>query len=53
MRPGHFGVMGLALLLGATDLLVKGLGLAMTALPVLLLFGVALPALRHHLDGDT
>ncbi|MDH4560682.1 Rnf-Nqr domain containing protein [Pseudomonas sp. BN411] len=51
MRPGHFGLMGLVLLLGATDLLVKGLGLAMTALPVLLLFGVALPALRRHLEG--
>lgn len=51
MRPCHFDLMGLALLLGATDLLVKGLGLAITALPVLLLFGVALPALRRHLEG--
>ncbi|MDA8482859.1 NADH:quinone oxidoreductase [Pseudomonas resinovorans] len=51
MRPGHFGLMGLALLIGATDLLVKGLGLAIMALPSLLLFGVALPALRRHLEG--
>ena len=51
MNTHHFGLMGLALLVGATDLLVKGLGLALAGLPLLLLFGLALPILRRHLDG--
>lgn len=51
MNTHHFGLMGLALLVGATDLLVKGLGLALAGLPLLLLFGLALPALRRHLEG--
>ncbi|WP_044871697.1 Rnf-Nqr domain containing protein [Pseudomonas sp. LFM046] len=49
MNPGYIGLMGLALLVGATDLLVKGAGLALIGLPLLTLFGLALPLLDRHL----
>lgn len=51
MKASHFCLLGLALLTGATDLLVKGLGLALVGLPVLGLFGLALPLLDRHLTG--
>ncbi|BAN47305.1 Rnf-Nqr domain containing protein [Metapseudomonas resinovorans] len=52
MKADHLGLLGLALLLGATDLLVKGLGLALLGLPVLTLFGLALPLFDRHLTGN-
>ncbi|MCY1290278.1 Electron transport complex subunit RnfE [compost metagenome] len=52
MNANHLGLLGLALLIGATDLLVKGLGLALVGLPVLCLLGLALPLLDRHLDGN-
>lgn len=52
MKSSHLGLMGLALLIGATDLLVQGVGLALTGLLLLSLFGMALPALRKHLEGS-
>lgn len=51
MKAQHLGLMGLALLIGATDLLIKGVGLALAGVPVLLVFGLALPTLRRHLHG--
>ncbi|AOE84168.1 Rnf-Nqr domain containing protein [Pseudomonas sp. TCU-HL1] len=51
MKARHLGLTGLALLIGATDLLIKGVGLALAGLPVLMLFGLALPALRRQLEG--
>ena len=51
MNASHLGLMGLALLAGATDLLIKGVGLSLVGLPLLLLFGLALPPLRRHLEG--
>lgn len=53
MNPGYLGLFGLALLVGATDLLVKGAGLALLGLPLLGLFGLALPLLDRHLDDKT
>ncbi|MCO6055606.1 NADH:quinone oxidoreductase [Pseudomonas sp. MOB-449] len=50
MNARHLGLMGLALLIGATDLLIKGVGLALAGLPVLLIFGLILPMLRRHLQ---
>lgn len=50
MKAQHLGLMGLALLIGATDLLIKGVGLALAGVPVLLVFGFALPTLRRHLQ---
>ncbi|MNF90461.1 Electron transport complex protein RnfE [compost metagenome] len=52
MNAGHLGLLGLALLIGATDLLVKGLGLALLGLPLLTLFGLVLPLLDRHLTGN-
>ncbi|MFZ6045458.1 Rnf-Nqr domain containing protein [Pseudomonas sp. CR3202] len=51
MNARHLGLMGLALLAGATDLLVKGMGLALLGLPLLTLFGLVLPLLDRHLVG--
>ncbi|MFC5695427.1 Rnf-Nqr domain containing protein [Pseudomonas sp. GCM10022186] len=51
MNASHLGLMGLALLVGATDLLVKGMGLALLGLPLLTLFGLVLPLLDRHLTG--
>ncbi|MDH4585671.1 electron transporter RnfE [Pseudomonas sp. BN415] len=51
MKASHIGLMGVALLVGATDLLIKGVGLALASLPMLLLFGLALPTLRRQLGG--
>ncbi|AYF85729.1 Rnf-Nqr domain containing protein [Pseudomonas sp. JS3066] len=50
MNARQLGLMGLALLTGATDLLIKGLGLALAGLPVLAVFGLLLPLLRRHLQ---
>lgn len=51
MKASHLGLIGLALLIGATDLLVKGLGLALVGLPLLGLLGLLLPLLDRHLSG--
>lgn len=53
MNTRQLGLLGLALLVGATDLLVKGLGLALLGLPLLTLFGLALPLLDRHLSGNS
>jgi len=44
-------LLGLAPLLGASDLLVKALGLALVALPLLAGVGALLPWLHRHLAG--
>lgn len=44
-------LLGLAPLLGASDLLVKALGLGLVALPLLTLVGALLPWLHRHLAG--
>ncbi|MGQ7814988.1 Rnf-Nqr domain containing protein [Metapseudomonas furukawaii] len=51
MKTLHPSLLGLALLVGATDLLVKGVALALLGLPLLGLFGLALPLLDRHLQG--
>ncbi|MBT8764608.1 Rnf-Nqr domain containing protein [Metapseudomonas boanensis] len=50
-RQAGFGLLGLAVLVGACDLAVKGLGLALAGLPLTALFGLLLIPLRSHLDG--
>ncbi|NWL78943.1 electron transporter RnfE [Pseudomonas taiwanensis] len=50
MSVRHFDLIGLALLLGATDLLIKGVGIALAGLPVLVVFALVLPILRRHLQ---
>lgn len=49
--PRTFALLGLAPLLGASDLLVKALGLALAALPLLALFGLLVLPLRRRLEG--
>lgn len=52
MKPAiALPLLGLAPLLGASDLLVKALGIALVALPLLSLFGLLLPVLRRALSG--
>lgn len=52
MKPATtLPLLGLAPLLGASDLLVKALGISLVAVPLLTLFGLTLPALRRLLQG--
>ncbi|BBP85050.1 MULTISPECIES: Rnf-Nqr domain containing protein [unclassified Pseudomonas] len=52
MKPvGPLPLLCLAPLLGTSDLLVKALGITLVALPLLTLFGAALPTLRRLLQG--
>lgn len=52
MKPAiALPLLSLAPLLGASDLLVKALGIALIALPLLSLFGLLLPVLRRALSG--